>query len=48
MMTTNLWINRAAALLLLVALYALAYDYGKQEAARAQQNHPAAHLGLKP
>jgi hypothetical protein len=48
MMTANPWINRAAVLFLLVALYALAYDYGKQEAARAQQNHPAAHLGLKP
>ena len=48
MMTTNLWINRAAALFLLVALYALAYDYGKQEAAQALQNHPAAHLGLRP
>ena len=48
MMITNIWINRAAALFLLVALYAIAYDYGKQEAARAQQNHPAAHLGLRP
>ena len=48
MMTANPWINRAAALFLLVALYAIAYDYGKQEAARAQQNHPAAHLGLRP
>ena len=48
MMTINPWINRAAALFLLVALYAIAYDYGKQEAARAQQNHPAAHLSLRP
>jgi hypothetical protein len=48
MMTTNPWINRAAALFLLVALYAIAYDNGKQEAARAQKNHPAAHLGLRP
>jgi len=48
MMTINPWINRAAALFLLVAVYALAYDNGKQEAAQALQNHPAAHLGLKP
>jgi hypothetical protein len=48
MMTAKPWIDRAAALFLLVALYALAYDYGKQEAAQALQNHPAAHLGLKP
>jgi len=48
MMTTNPWINRAAALFLLVAVYAIAYDNGKQQAAQAQQNHPAAHLGLKP
>lgn len=47
-MTANPWINRAAALFLLVALYALAYDNGKQEAAHALQNHPAAYLGLKP
>ena len=44
MMTANPWINRAAALFLLVALYALAYDYVNQP----QQNHPAAHLGLRP
>lgn len=48
MMTTNPWMNRAAALFLLVAVYAIAYDNGKQQAAQAQQNHPAAHLGLKP
>jgi len=48
MMTANPWINRAAALFLLVALYALAYDNGKQEAAHTLQNHPAAHLGLRP
>ena len=48
MMITNIWINRAAALFLLVAVYAIAYDNSKQQAAQAQQNHPAAHLGLKP
>jgi hypothetical protein len=44
MMTANLWINRAAALLLLVTVFTLAYDHVKQP----QQNHPAAHLGLRP
>jgi hypothetical protein len=44
MMTTNPWINRAAALLLLVTVFTLAYDHVSQP----QQNHPAAHLGLRP
>ena len=48
MMTTNTLMNRAAALFLLVAVYAIAYDYANQNAVQAQQNHPAAHLGLKP
>ena len=48
MMITNIWINRAAALTLLLFVYAVAYDNAKQQAAQAQQNHPAAHLGLKP
>lgn len=48
MMTTNPWINRAAALFLLVAVYALAYDNANQQAAQAHHNHPAAHLGLRP
>jgi len=48
MMTINLWINRAAALFLLVAVYALAYDNVKQQTAQAHHNHPAAHQELKP
>jgi hypothetical protein len=48
MMITNIWMNRAAAFVLLLFVYALAYDNAKQQAAQAQQNHPAAHLGLKP
>jgi len=44
MMTANLWINRAAALLLLVTVLTLAYDYVHHE----QKNHPAVYLGLKP
>jgi len=47
-MITNIWINRAAALFLLIAVYALAYDNVKQQAAQAHHNHPAAHLPLKP
>ena len=47
-MTTNTLMNRAAALFLLVAVYATAYDYAKQNAAQAQQNHPVSHLELKP
>lgn len=48
MMTTNIWMNRAAALFLLVAVYAFAYDNAKQDAAQAHHNHPAGHLELKP
>jgi hypothetical protein len=44
MMTTNPWINRAAALLLLVTVCTLAYDYVNQP----QKNHPAVYLELKP
>jgi uncharacterized membrane protein len=48
MMITNIWMNRAAAFVLLLFVYALAYDNVKQDAAQAHHNHPAAHLGLKP
>jgi hypothetical protein len=44
MMTANPWIDRAAALLLLVTVFTLAYDYVKQP----QKNHPAVYLGLRP
>jgi len=47
-MIANIWINRAAALFLLVAVYALAYDNANQQAAQAHHNHPAAHQELKP
>jgi hypothetical protein len=47
-MITNIWMNRAAALFLLVAVYALAYDNANQQAAQAHHNHPAAHQELKP
>ena len=48
MMTTNTLMNRAAALFLLVTVYALAYDNANQQAAQAHHNHPAAHQELKP
>ena len=44
MMTAKLWTDRAAALLLLVTVLTLAYDYVHHE----QKNHPAVYLGLKP
>ena len=43
-MINNAWINRAAAVVLLLAVYAVGYDTAKQQAAQ----HPAAHLELKP
>ena len=39
MMTTNIWINRAAALFLLVAVYAIAYDNAKQQAGANAEEH---------
>ena len=48
MMITNIWMNRAAAFVLLLFVYALAYDNVKQDAAQAHHNHPASYLGLKP
>ena len=48
MMITNTWIDRLAALVLLLFVYAVGYDYANQNAVQAQQNYPAAHLGLKP
>ena len=47
-MTTNPWVDRAAALFLLLFVYAVGYDYANQNAVQAQQNYPVAHLGLKP
>lgn len=48
MMITSIWMNRAAALTLLLFVYAVGYDYARQNAAQAHHNHPAAHLELKP
>ena len=48
MMTTNTWIDRLAALVLLLFVYAVGYDYANQNVVQAQQNHPVSHLELKP
>jgi hypothetical protein len=47
-MINNPWINRAAAVVLLLAVYAVGYDTAKQQAVEADRQHPAAHLSLKP
>jgi len=39
------WINRFAAIVLLVAVYAAGFDTGRQQ---TLDNHPAAHQGMKP
>jgi predicted transglutaminase-like protease len=48
MMINNIWINRAAVLTLLLFVYAVGYDYARQNAAQAHDNHAAAHLELNP
>jgi hypothetical protein len=47
-MINNPIVNRFAALVLLLAVYAVGYDNAKQEAAQADRQYPAAHLSLKP
>jgi hypothetical protein len=47
-MTTNPWINRAAALVLLLAVYTAGRVDGREQAAASFHNHPACHQGLKP
>lgn len=48
MMTTNPWINRAAALALLFMMYGVGVGVGRDEATLAHHQHPACHPGLKP
>ena len=43
-MIDNPWINRAAVVVLLLAVYAVGYDHAKQQAAQ----QPVTHLELKP
>ena len=47
-MTTNVWINRISVLVVLVAIYAVGYAGGREQAELKFQQHPAAHLLLKP
>jgi hypothetical protein len=47
-MISNPWINRAAALVLLLCVYIAGIDTGRERAAEAHQNHPACHQNLKP
>jgi len=43
-MINNIWINRAAAIVLLLCIYAAGQDSGY----KAHHNHPACHQNLKP
>jgi len=47
-MITNPWINRISCLVVLIAIYAAGYAGGRDQAELRFQQHPAAHLPLKP
>jgi hypothetical protein len=47
-MTHSPWLNRAAALVTLLCVYAAGYAGGKDQAIQAHHNHPACHTNLKP
>jgi hypothetical protein len=47
-MVINPWVNRITALVVLVAIYAAGYAGGRAQAELKFQQHPAAHLPLKP
>jgi hypothetical protein len=47
-MIYNPWINRIAAIAVLLMIYAAGYSGGKDQAIQAYQNHPACHQNLKP
>jgi hypothetical protein len=47
-MVINPWVNRITALVVLVAIYAAGYAGGREQAELKFQQHPAAHLPLKP
>lgn len=47
-MVTNVWINRISVLVVLVAIYAVGYAGGREQTELKFQQHPAAHLPLKP
>jgi len=42
------WLNRAAALTVIVCVYILGYVGGKDNAIQAHHNHPACYQNLKP
>lgn len=47
-MITNPTLNRVAALVLLVMVYAAGTAAGRDQATMAHHNHPACHPNLKP
>jgi hypothetical protein len=47
-MITNPWINRAASLFLLLAVYCVGHDNGRQAQAAAMINQPICHQELRP
>ena len=47
-MINNPWINRIAAIVILLGAYVAGVDAGRERAVEAHQNHPACHQNLKP
>jgi hypothetical protein len=47
-MITNPWINRAASLFLLLAVYCAGHDNGRAAQAAAMANQPVCHQELRP
>jgi len=47
-MINNPWINRIAAIVILLGVYVAGVDAGRERAVEAHQNHPACHQNLKP
>lgn len=47
-MTANPWINRAASLVLLFAIYTAGRVDGRDQATALFRNYPACHQKLKP
>ena len=47
-MITSPWINRSAALVVLLMVYAAGHAGGKDAAVLAHHQHPACHANLKP
>jgi fatty acid desaturase len=47
-MISNPWINRAAAIVILLMMFVAGHDAGHQQSIKAQNNHPACSGPLKP